>query len=474
MSTPEEASEYLSRTNFKSLIEWVTAEVILNRPDDPVGFCRNLLDMKIEARGSTPFAPEQATEYVRACYAEASNLADEHGVIHGKVVNKVAAAAASGQNNATAARLSIMERIVIASRSIADSLDPYDATNTIIKEACGILNADRASIFIISDDGSFLSLMIAEGAKEITVPMGSGIAGGVASSGKTVNIPDCYADSRFDPSFDSQTGYKTKNMVCSPIKDTTGTVVGVLQIINKAEGPFDKGDEEVLDLLTAQAGIALRNARMFRAQATVQRKLRSVTDLVRSMQAVDMGVNSLIFTMTSKAPAIVEADRCTIFLVDERANAIWSQQGEINVRIDLDKPGIAATVVKTGNGINIPDAYADSRFNQEVDRTSGYKTNSILCLPIKGAGKTVGVIQLINKAEGPFNDDDEEMMSTFLDLAGPILSASNLVAKRSSTSSSADGNELGKSEGAPRISPRLSAPTMGGFAEDEDEEEEEE
>jgi len=109
-----------------------------------------------------------------------------------------------------------------------------------------------------------------------------------------------------------------------------------------------------------------------------------------------------------------------------------------------------------------------------VDRTSGYKTNSILCLPIKGAGKTVGVIQLINKAEGPFNDDDEEMMSTFLDLAGPILSASNLVAKRSSTSSSADGNELGKSEGAPRISPRLSAPTMGGFAEDEDEEEEEE
>jgi hypothetical protein len=59
MSTPEEASEYLSRTNFKSVIEWMTAEAILNRPDDPVSFCRNLLDMKIEARGSTPFAPEQ-------------------------------------------------------------------------------------------------------------------------------------------------------------------------------------------------------------------------------------------------------------------------------------------------------------------------------------------------------------------------------------------------------------------------------
>lgn len=61
-TTPEEASEYLSRTNFKSVIEWMTAEAILNRPDDPVTFCRNLLDMKIEARGSNPFAPEQVSK----------------------------------------------------------------------------------------------------------------------------------------------------------------------------------------------------------------------------------------------------------------------------------------------------------------------------------------------------------------------------------------------------------------------------
>lgn len=81
-----------------------------------------------------------------------------------------------------------------------------------------------------------------------------------------------------------------------------------------------------------------------------------------------MGINSLIFTMTSKAPAIVDADRCTIFLVDEKSHAIWSQQGEINLRIDLDKPAIACTVANTGEGINIPDAYADPRFNQEVPR----------------------------------------------------------------------------------------------------------
>jgi hypothetical protein len=61
-------------------------------------------------------------------------LADEHGVIHGKVVNKTNAGNGGGQNAATAARLNVMERIVAASRSIANSLDPYDATNTIVKE----------------------------------------------------------------------------------------------------------------------------------------------------------------------------------------------------------------------------------------------------------------------------------------------------------------------------------------------------
>jgi hypothetical protein len=52
MSTPEEASEYLARTNFKSIVEWITAEAILNRPDDPVIFVKNLLEAKIDARGS--------------------------------------------------------------------------------------------------------------------------------------------------------------------------------------------------------------------------------------------------------------------------------------------------------------------------------------------------------------------------------------------------------------------------------------
>jgi len=228
MSTPEEAAEYLSRTNFKSIIEWITAECILNRPDDPVSFCKSLMETKVEARGDVSFAPEQPTEYIRACYAEAANLADEHGVIHGKVVG--GGGTSAGQAAAAVARLAVMERLVRSSRAISESLNPYEATSTIVQEACGILGADRASVFLLSDDKSSLRLMMAEGAKEITVPVGVGIAGGVAATGAMVNIPDCYEDSRFDPSFDKKTGYKTNSMLCSPIRDRDGEVVGVLQV----------------------------------------------------------------------------------------------------------------------------------------------------------------------------------------------------------------------------------------------------
>ncbi len=61
MSTPEEASEYLSRTNFKSVIEWITAEAILNRPSDPTTFVKGLLEQKIASRGNLGYAAEQVT-----------------------------------------------------------------------------------------------------------------------------------------------------------------------------------------------------------------------------------------------------------------------------------------------------------------------------------------------------------------------------------------------------------------------------
>lgn len=471
MATPEEASDYISRTNFKTVIEWMTAEVILNRPDDPMVFCRNLLDQKIDGRGGVPFSPEQPSQYVRDCYEEASNLADEHGRIHGKVVTPVSTSS-NQQMEQMGARMGTLERLIEASRVIADCLDPFEATAVIVQQLLLAVNADRATIFVMTPDRRTLKLMTAEGATDITVPVGQGIAGGVAATGEGIVIPDAYADDRFDSSFDSKTGYKTCNIMCQPIRNNQGDILGVVQVINKNEGDFTEEDVSNCRILTAQAGICLKNAESYRAQMLVQEKLRSVTDLVRAMQG-DMGINSLVFTMTSKAPLIVEAERGTIFVVDEKKSTLVSMQGEANFSIPLSKQSIATSVANTGELINIADAYADERFNQESDKQSGFTTRTILCMPIQArvANKltVVGVIQLINKGSGAFNADDIDMMSTFLDMAGPILVNSQLYNRRAEES---DANELTGSTSTAR--PSAQAPTLSGFVEEEEEEEEEE
>lgn len=192
---PEKATDYLSRVNWKSLVEWLTAEAILNRPANPIQFCRDLLGEKLADQQSADFKPDGITEWLRSCYTEATALVDEHGIIQGKTLE---AAQQSLPEQVTELRRKVegMQQLLDASSTIA-TLDPHQATDNIVAETCRILNCDRATIFTVDNITKELVLSVAEGAKNIRVPIGQGIAGTVAATGETINIVDAYADSRF-------------------------------------------------------------------------------------------------------------------------------------------------------------------------------------------------------------------------------------------------------------------------------------
>jgi hypothetical protein len=122
MSTPEKAAEYLNRVNWKSLVEWLTAEAILHRPADPLQFTRDLIGAKLGERGGMEFNPEQVTDWLRNCYTEATALVDENGVIRNKSVAKTEQTA-SEQIEALRRKIDSMEKLLDASKSIAN-LDP--------------------------------------------------------------------------------------------------------------------------------------------------------------------------------------------------------------------------------------------------------------------------------------------------------------------------------------------------------------
>src|SRR5207302_1900965 len=99
------------------------------------------------------------------------------------------------------------------------------------------------------------------GIQEIRFPMGRGIAGAVAETNTSVNIPDAYKDPRFNQNVDKQTGYRTRSILCVPMRSVTGEVVGVLQALNKQDkNPFNEEDEELLSALGGQAAAAVNNA----------------------------------------------------------------------------------------------------------------------------------------------------------------------------------------------------------------------
>ncbi|MBM4072055.1 MAG: GAF domain-containing protein [Planctomycetes bacterium] len=124
-------------------------------------------------------------------------------------------------------------------------------------------NAERATIYLVNGERNELKshVLIGDGVDDgIRVPLGTGIAGTVAVTGEIINLPDPYADSRFNQEIDRKTGYVTRNLLTVPMIGAQGRVIGVFQVLNKRGGPFDDDDAEILGSLAASAAVAVENA----------------------------------------------------------------------------------------------------------------------------------------------------------------------------------------------------------------------
>jgi signal transduction histidine kinase len=132
----------------------------------------------------------------------------------------------------------------------------------------------------------------------------------------------------------------------------------------------------------------------------------------------------------SRISAVMEADRSTLYLLDEETSELVSKvaQGEHfrEIRLKVGE-GLAGTVARTGRSLNIKDAYQDVRFDAEWDRRTGYLTRSTLCVPMKNQhGRTIGVVQVLNKVDGYFTLDDEGLLNALASQAAVSIENSKL------------------------------------------------
>ncbi|MFT5924362.1 MAG: adenylate cyclase [Paraglaciecola sp.] len=157
-----------------------------------------------------------------------------------------------------------MEFIDVVS-DITSEIDLGSVLQKVMLESTRMLDADRATLFLndFKTNELFSKVAMGDSLGEIRLPNHLGIAGAVYTSNKTVNIPYAYADLRFNPAFDKQTGYFTRSILCVPVVNKSGETIGVTQVLNKRNGTFNHEDESRLKAFTAQVSIALENAKLF-------------------------------------------------------------------------------------------------------------------------------------------------------------------------------------------------------------------
>jgi len=153
----------------------------------------------------------------------------------------------------------------------------------IVASATRLVDADRTSLFLLEPDGS-LWTRVAQDSTDIRLPPGFGIAGIVARTGETVSIADAYEDPRFSRDVDLKTGFRTRSILCVPLVTPSGSIVGVIEAMNKkGDGPFDADDEERLRALGSHAALALETQRLLEGELKRQR-MESEIELARRIQ----------------------------------------------------------------------------------------------------------------------------------------------------------------------------------------------
>ncbi|XP_069128004.1 probable 3',5'-cyclic phosphodiesterase pde-5 isoform X4 [Argopecten irradians] len=273
----------------------------------------------------------------------------------------------------------------------------------------------------------------------------------VGRSKSGMSLPDFVALTRetirltelqHDPRYPRGLGVRTDNaqsVIVVPILDGKEGIMGVIEMFRYYGNiPFSSEDEEVAASLLVWADMFVEYVELYNSMAK-QRKLNDfLLAVTKSIFQDIVSMDTVIMKIMNYAKKLGNADRASLFLLDSNTNELYARifdTGKADekvpkkeIRFPMDK-GVAGFVATTGSILNISDAYNDSRFNREVDQQTGYRTSSILCMPIYIRGSIIGVVQMVNKMDGIFNRADEESFETFAIYCGLALHHAKLYDK---------------------------------------------
>jgi len=176
-----------------------------------------------------------------------------------------------------------LEAILAVTSKLAAPFDLRTMLTEVMSAAKQVLGAEGGSVWLYDAVTDELLLEVATGIEPIRVPAGTGLVGACARNRRVINVPDCYSDPRFNPEVDRRSGFRTRCMLTLPLVDHKDVLVGVMQVLNKTGGVFDRDDEDLAIALAAQCAVALQRVKMTEALIEGE-KLRQELEMARIVQ----------------------------------------------------------------------------------------------------------------------------------------------------------------------------------------------
>ena len=312
--------------------------------------------------------------------------------------------------------------VIEVGSQLASARDVDALLRTVMDRLTGLLDAEAATLFMHDARTNELWSRVVKGAsiKELRLPVSAGIAGHVFGTGKTLMLGDAYADSRFNPDIDRQSGFRTRSIIAAPLRHVSGRVLGVLEVLHRKVDAFASDDRSLVEGVATQIAAVLDNVLLLeQLRARSDELARRVRDLdllyglERAASSSDQQVD-LLERILQTAIESVGATAGSILVAEEERDSLYfrNTKGEksealTSVRLKTGQ-GIAGHVALTGETVRVERADDSEHYDKSIARKLGVSIGAVLCVPIPGDEGRLGSLELLNK-KGGFSEADERL-----------------------------------------------------------------
>ncbi|MBI4872282.1 MAG: GAF domain-containing sensor histidine kinase [Candidatus Riflebacteria bacterium] len=293
----------------------------------------------------------------------------------------------------------------------------------IAEQVTYVTDADRCSIFLLDAKTHELWSKVAlKESREIRFSANVGLVGHTVTTGEILNIVAAYEDARFNRDVDTATGYRTRTILCLPLRNLSGTIVGALEVINKRNGSFTDLDRELMQIFCSQAAVAIESAQLY------QEKEKALHEIRHKVRQLD-----ILYSVEKEINLSASIDNFMSTVLQKAADALGAEAGAILVPVGADPhliirytcdqraetlrglelgpdEGIAAACFKTRVGVTSNDPARDDQHAARFAEALGVRIRNLIATPLVHDDVLIGVLELVNRKGGRFSREDERIL----------------------------------------------------------------